>query len=480
MTAFGSLPVPGGSTGTWGQQLNDALNAYAAAVTADTVYSGITAPDPTVSTVWADTSVIPQITKGWDGTAWVAIGITPSGVDAKIASTYLSTIGTAAANTTAINNALSAAYTAGGGIVILGAGTWPHNGIIMPAGGKVTLAGVGQDATILSNATTNVASITSLGVGSGANPSRPYAQGWTLRDLSVTTSTGTVNAGQVGIDIQLAVQYTIRSVDALHHDIGFRFNSVWECTHQALAARSCGTGGYQFIAGSAGSTPVTFNDCHALDGTGTGLLIGGDANAISWFGGDFVANVDGVSIQSTTARLLSIYGVNFEGHTGTDVIIGSSTVAPGNVALYGTRHFRGGTAGTNAIDFQAGAGLTVTGSYFSNYTNAINQTNLTAQLEWTNLVSDNTTNLINSQVNGILSTGSGQVSPSGFVTSDSYKGIATSLALGIKPGDRTLRTTYGYTLGNTTGVDGDFYFRGDGAAGGRLFVHQAGAWIAIL
>lgn len=103
--------------------------ALAASLSATYVQFGATAPDPTKTTVWIDTSVVPQVVKGYNGTAWVAIGAggsTGTAIDdtttstsktwssSKLASTFPSQLVVDGATTTAaINTWLAAASPLG-------------------------------------------------------------------------------------------------------------------------------------------------------------------------------------------------------------------------------------------------------------------------------------------------------------------------------------------------------------------------------
>lgn len=462
------LPQPGADKGTWGTVLNDFL-----AQSHNTDGS-------------LKTSALPSIT--------TLGGISPAQVDTKIATQSAAdaalyakndpsivrvsglAASAAAANTTAIQTAINGLASAGG-TVILPTGTYDHNGLTLPAGGRVKLIGSGYDNTILRNVHATNASVVVTGASGSGNPARPYAIGWTVSDLTLTASA--IRAGQVGLDVTLATSFTVPRLYITGHGIGVRINSCWEATFDQVLVANGGIG-WQLVAGYAGSTPLSFTNCHVIDCTGNAVEITGDANAITWFGGDINrVGGKGFVINSTTARLIRITSVNFEGNVGTDIQLGPN--GPGEVIVDSTRHHRTGTAGPIAIDFQSGVGLTVISAYASNYVTFIKQSNVTGAVNWSGLTGDTVTTWIDSAGTAINDTSGGWSAPdsrtrigAGGLRSNKPILLGDGFADGVQ-----MYSANGYGPWSQLGNDGDFFLQGGGAIGSRIWTKASGAWSGV-
>lgn len=492
------LPTVGGSTGIWGQGIVDAFSnlvgqlsnldnvADANKPVSTPMSVALSAKAPLTSPAFAGVPTAPTASSGTSTTQIATTGFVAAAVAAGGGGgggganyfTYLQTPGTASANTTTINTALATAAAAGGGVVVLGVGTWQHTGITFPAGGYVQFVGVSKDGTFLSNTTTSAPSISAVGVGGSG--SRPYASGFEIKDMTLTTSSGAVRAGQYGIALTLAAMFKLSNVAVYNHDEAFRFISCWEFHMEHCLAFQSGAVGYHFVDGFAGSTPITVTDSHSIGATGSALVIDNNVNALTWVGGDVLAHAGGaVKILGSTTRLVELNGLNFEGNTGADIQIGNSSgtaTYPGVVTIINTRHHHGGSTGNAspqpvAIDHQTGGDVNVIGSYFSGYTTAIKQSNVTNSLHWQGIAADSVTNLIQGQPNGTtvtLTAGKGSISPSGYTTADGSGTVQASQGIKLT-GYATMFTLNGFDPYAGLGAIGDFCFRADGATGHRIF-----------
>lgn len=340
------------------------------------------------------------------------LGTNPSGAATSVASSLLeirarelspaqaeyglSTGGSAAANSTAITTCLADANTAGTSVVIPG-GTYAHQGITYPADGRVNLRGAGVGKTVLNNTHASNASIAATGVG-GAGPT-PYCERFKISDLTLSASA--IHAGQYGLALTLCTRFAIEDVFVEKHADGARIVSAWRGSFRGVEANS-NTNGFHFTSGYAGSTPLTFIDCHAGDNTGIGVWIEDAVEGLVWHGGDVDHNGTGMVITGNSSKVLTFTGLNFESNTGLDVQIGNVSTTPNSVNLNNCRHLRGST-GTLAIDHQNGGPVNIVGCYFGNYTTAIHQSNVTGILSVVNPFVTGVTNFINSDNQGVIS-----------------------------------------------------------------------------
>lgn len=293
-----------------------------------------------------------------------------AGTDTVLAA--VSTSNTAAQNTTALNTAITAAAT--GGTVLIPPGTFDFNGCTLPAVGRVHLQGSGRGTTVLRNVHATNASITAAGAGGGVDPVNPYCADWTVSDLSLTASA--VRAGQVGISVLLGVRFAVRDVTVTSMGVGVRHKASWECGYNTVSALSC-TIGWEFPTPTpyTVSCPVTVTNGSAVS-CGTAVSINESIETLAWHGGDFAVSTNGVSIIGNQARSITFTGVNFEGVTNKDVVVGDATTGPAAVTFIGCRFFRQTkVAGSLSVDYVRGVGLSFVGCRWGGYVTAIKQSN---------------------------------------------------------------------------------------------------------
>lgn len=273
---------------------------------------------------------------------------------------------TAAANTSAIQDAIADAY-AQGKRVFIPAGTYEVNGLSLPSQGYVSIYGEGPASSVLHNvhATNHTLSVT----GTGGGGATPYAERFSIQGLGFTASA--VNAGQAALSVTLARDFSISDIHADGYGVGYMIDSMWRCRWSTVIAAFCAIGWRFKDTAYAGSTPTTYQNCSALSCTQYGLRIEADLDQASWFGGDITGNAVGIFVTGNTSRNLTFEGVNFEANAGLDIALGDSTNGPANVSFIGCRFWRPSSAGALSVDYVRGSNVTFLSCYWNNFTKAI-------------------------------------------------------------------------------------------------------------
>lgn len=206
----------------------------------------------------------------------------------------MSTGGTAAANTTALNNAITDANAAGGGVVYIPVGTYSVNAITLKQ--FVTLQGDGMFSTILAGA-----SAVDIVTIDGTASTNVYNA---IRDLCIASS-GTATR-------------CLNIKNAWFVDID-RCRIATGATETILVTSTAGIS----------STHIQFSKCWLTTGAATPVVHGSgnfvtglQLNDCEISGGSF-----GVVMDSTDGYDLSCYGSIFEGNTGPGVKLEGSATA---------------------------------------------------------------------------------------------------------------------------------------------------------
>ncbi len=278
---------------------------------------------------------------------------------------------TAAANSQALNAAISAAVTSKGQVLIPG-GTFAHQGITFPATGPVTVRGTGWANTTLVNTSATTPSVAVRGSGT------TYCPRATLSDM--TLSTNGIRATQVGIDVLLAQQLVVQNVQIDGHGIGVRHQASWEGIYLEVAVHGCGTG-WWFPPPSpyTASAPVNLTNCSAVNCTTVAARIDDGVEALTWQGGDFSGSAAGLSVDGNQTRTLSFHAINFERIGGLDIAIGAAGGAPSALSFYGCRFLRTATGALSVRVIRADP-VAFFGCRWTNYVSAIQQDNTTGEV----------------------------------------------------------------------------------------------------
>lgn len=278
---------------------------------------------------------------------------------------------TAAANSTAINSAITSAVSAKGQVLIPG-GTFAHQGITFPATGPVTVRGTGWANTILVNTHVSNASVAVRGSGT------TYCPRATLSDL--TLSANGIRANQTGIDVLLSQQLVVQNVQIDTHGIGVRHQASWEGIYLEVAVHGCGTGWYFPPPGAyTASAPVNLTNCSAINSAAVAVKIDDGVEALTWQGGDFSGSAAGMTIDGSQTRTLSFHSLNFERIAGSDIVIGAAGGAPSAISFYGCRFLRTAT-GASSVRLIRADPVAFFGCRWTNYVTAIQQDNTTGEV----------------------------------------------------------------------------------------------------
>jgi hypothetical protein len=276
----------------------------------------------------------------------------------------VSTSNTAAQNTAAIQAAITTEGSSGLGVRLPG-GTYDHDGIVLPAAGKVTICGAGRGRTILRNVHATNPSFTARGTAGG-----PYCPEWKLEGLTLSASARRTN--QIGLDVELSHLFTVRDISITGHYYGVSHKSAWDCTFDTVNVNTCSTGWFFPVPVYTSASPVNVINGSAW-GCDTAVYIADGLECLNWVGGDFAQSILGLVVLGNATRTLNFSGVNFEGMTNECVTIGDGTTGPSAITFDSCRFLKTGTANVRAVQFVRGAGVAMTGCWFSGYTTAILQ-----------------------------------------------------------------------------------------------------------
>lgn len=275
----------------------------------------------------------------------------------------LSTAASAQTNTDVLNTSISESASAGADVVLPG-GEFGFVGMTLPSRGGVAIRGAGRGVTVLRNEGAD-ASITAHGKPGGTS----WMSDWAVSGL--TLSAADRRKGTVGLSVTLAHRFTVGDVTVIGHDIGVRHESAWDGGYEDVSITTSTTGWLFPRTGYAPSAPVGLRNCSAVE-CETGAVIENAVEALEWVGGDFSICGQGFLLSGNETRSISLHGLNFERIRDEDVVIGDGDTGPAAIGFHGCRFLRV-TKGPVSVRFLRGDSVNVTGSRWTNYGTAIEQ-----------------------------------------------------------------------------------------------------------
>lgn len=221
-------------------------------------------------------------------------------------------------DTTAIQTAINAANTAGGGTVFFPRGTYAHTGLTFPsATGFITLEGTAPTGSQLLNTHATNASITIAGPGGGVT--NRFCQ---LFNLDINASA--VRAGQKAIDMAWTVKWDSNNVRVRNHGIGIAIATIWAGVFRNTHIENCTTGFYSVLASGGGaSCPAVIENMTIYNCT-TGLWSSDGLVGVTWHGGTIGNCTVGAQLDGFNNTAVSFYGIVFEANVD-DVLIGTAS-----------------------------------------------------------------------------------------------------------------------------------------------------------
>jgi hypothetical protein len=318
-------PVVGGSVGSWGSELNTALETLASATTAvegglataaadvATLGSAVESQGSDVTTLQADVTTLQnQVAAGWP---WYVVAASTAGPLVKAKADYVCD---GVADNVQIQQAIDAAKAAGGGIVQLSYGQFNCAATLTISGNtdeddadSVTVRGVGQQATTLKMAVdtaginlTNwcIANIENLGIiaaGTGscitstAVLSGNEVSFWhsSFRNLRLNGYLGAGSTTGWGMDLSMPWRSTFENIEIEGMANGVRLSNqgtvqnAGDCTFTRMFIEIVGNG-HTAIHVSSPSNNMNQNNFNMVEiganGTGcTGILIDGASGGAS-------------------------------------------------------------------------------------------------------------------------------------------------------------------------------------------------------
>lgn len=268
----------------------------------------------------------------------------------------------AAANTTAIQNALAASRSAGGGTVYVpgSVGAYCTNGITWPTDGYVNLEGDNPGNSNGAGAVTgsvlrNVhASNSSIKIQPAVPDTGTSNRQVGLKNIGLDCSA--INTGQKGIDLNWAVKWNIDNVRVQNTDIGLENRLSWAGSYRNLQIGTCTTG-VRFDTGSGGtSCPVVFENLTIYDVT-NGIIGDEGLSGCAFLGGTIGNAVTGVQLLGFINIGIGFFGMYFENCTGDDVVLGDADSGPESV-LFDNCTFQPWAAKTRHVVFNNGSQVT--------------------------------------------------------------------------------------------------------------------------
>ena len=284
-------------------------------------------------------------------------------VSARSVQPDLSTAASAQANTDVLNTSISESATAGADVVLPG-GEFGFLGMTLPGGGGVAIRGAGRGVTVLRNEGAS-ASITAHGEPGGSS----WMADWSVS--GVTLAGADRRKGTVGLSVTLAHRFTVSDVTVIGHDIGIRHESAWDGGYEDISVTESTTGWLFPRTDYAPSAPLGLRNCSAVE-CETGAVIENAVEALEWVGGDFSICGRGLLLSGNDTRSISLHGLNFERIRGEDVVIGDGDTGPAAIGFHGCRFLRV-TKGPVSVRFVRGDSVTFTGSRWTTYGTAIEQ-----------------------------------------------------------------------------------------------------------
>lgn len=225
--------------------------------------------------------------------------------------------GAAAGNTSSINAAIAT-----GAIVRLPKGDLYHNGLILPDLGFRKLKGSGKHVTILKN---NHASNPSIKADNTAGSST--CRNWVLEDMTVDSPT--LRTGQIGLDVHLAVDWSVNNVEVLNHDMGVRNRISWGGNYNNLYIGLCTTGFKSEL--TTASAPLVANNMNIYNCV-NGFWSDEGLTQFIWNGGTVTNNTaNGMRLDGFTNGGVHLNSVDFENNTAEDALLGDADSGPCSV-----------------------------------------------------------------------------------------------------------------------------------------------------
>jgi hypothetical protein len=290
-------------------------------------------------------------------------------------------------DTAAIQSAIDAANTAGGGVVWFPKGTYKlvTNPLKLYSGAtptiipysNITLRGVGADGI---NGTQIVQTTTGVDVIKGLNDAANGAQALNNRILDLAVAWGTATLTNSGNGIYLAQQaadgpsfqqWEIRNVSAINFQgsgkWGFNFESMITSTVQNCQANSCANGFLWngAVSGdfSSVSTSVVVSNCYANMSTNGVVGFKTLDNTYMTFNGcavDYGVNSAGPAYLIDTSNCVSLIGCGIELNGTVTLTNGIKLNAATQVGIYNNYGFQGKT-GTYVYATGTSTGITIVG-----------------------------------------------------------------------------------------------------------------------
>lgn len=349
-----------------------------------------------------------EVTPGeGDGGRWIAFGNDKTGASGaweRDATAWVShaewygggTEKSASENSATIQKALNRAKV--GGRVVLGAGTYNHNGVSLPQG--VSLEGSGKGETFINNS----GAFSSI---SAVDTNFPFGESWSLSSLTLTASSITV--GSIGIEATKVRGFSVRDVNIENHDIGIDETITWRGNYNGILIRDCNTG-WRFNAAAPGETgtPNARYDVHITD-CDNGMVYDGGVDTIQWFGGAIERCENAIVIDPTTPIRQVLYcGYNLEenGTPTSQTIIqsGGATLGPDKLKFSSCRIFNPTawkTANSLVLDYVRASTVIFDDCKFYNFTNIADVSNTAGELVFYDYRTDNTDTLLTYQATTI-------------------------------------------------------------------------------
>jgi hypothetical protein len=284
-------------------------------------------------------------------------------VSARSIQPELSSAAAPKANTDALNKAIADSASTGADIELPG-GEYGFVGLTLPSKGGVTVRGAGRGVTVLRNDGGDPA-VTAHGVPGGTT----WMSDWSVSGVTFTSSNR--QPAQVGLSVKLAHRFSIRDVTIERHGVGVRHESGWDCGYDGVSVIECGTGWLFPKTDFAPSSPVGLRNCSAVD-SDVAVLVESGLETLEWVGGDFSECGRGMLLYGNDTRSLSLHGLNFERIRGEDIVVGDAKTGPAAVTFNGCRFLRT-NKGPVSVRFVRGDSLTFTGSRWTQYRTAVEQ-----------------------------------------------------------------------------------------------------------
>jgi len=275
-------------------------------------------------------------------------------------------------DTSAIQSAINALVSSGGGKVMIDEGTAVVSETLSWTANNVWLCGVSRDASVLS---TNSATVDVIAIGSsGAGPSQCY-----VTDLEITSSVGRTAGAAVRITraIDCGVERVVLASNLYDGVVlmGGSGQFLYRLTDVAINSGHNGV-----VIGPDGNvvTDVFLSNIVAKNLTNVGVLVE-NCSGVYWNGGDISASAYGVSVspgsgQTATSLFISNVSVETAAQQGWNFTVASSSVIA-DVSMVNCAALNGGTLTNHNGLLVDAAGGTITGMSLANFTSQGNTGN---------------------------------------------------------------------------------------------------------